>query len=163
MPGEEEILTQVRITSQAVAALSTGYAGIYCHALALLGHPGELVAEDQRPIQARIADATLMKPVQVRSTKADRLDVEERLTRSGKGIRLLVDAQVTETVKAKSSHCRLLMLSCTVPGLLHDHPVAAATAKDLRRIHLLRLGRRRHERARRGGPGHVRILVDALP
>jgi len=52
-----------------------------------------------------------------------------------------------------------------LPGchLLDDHPIAAAAAEHLRRVHLLRLGRRNDERTRRCRTGDVGVVVDTFP
>ena len=47
--------------------------------------------------------------------------------------------------------------------LFHNHPIAAATPEYLRRVHLLRLCRRHNEGARRGRPGKIGVIVNAIP
>ena len=47
--------------------------------------------------------------------------------------------------------------------LLDDHPIAAAAAKDLGRVHLFGFGRRYDEGAGRGGAGEIGIFIHAIP
>ena len=52
-------------------------------------HPGELMAQDERPVQAGVTDAPLAIPVQVRPAQADRRDPDGDLAgpRAGDGLR----------------------------------------------------------------------------
>jgi hypothetical protein len=72
--------------------------------LACRDRPDELVAEDERLIQDRVADASVREPMQVRPAETDGADLNEELSRVGNRRRLVVKAQVARVVQAKRHH-----------------------------------------------------------
>ena len=65
---------------------------------------GELVAEDERLAQHRVADTALEEPVPVGAAEPDTADAHEHLPRLRLGIRLLVQPQLADGVQAQRLH-----------------------------------------------------------
>ena len=74
-----------------------------------LHHTGKFMAERQRRVQHRVADARVLVAVQIAAADAHGADTQQHFIRAGRtGVRNLVDAQVLGTIEANGSHgCRI--------------------------------------------------------
>ena len=70
-------------------AAAAGNGGVEHDALPAAGpardHAGELVTEDERPVEHRVADAALEKPVTIGAAQPDAADAHEHLSPRGSG------------------------------------------------------------------------------
>jgi hypothetical protein len=60
----------------------------------------ELVAENERPLEHRVADSPFDEPVPVGAAETDRRDGDEELARGRLRVGLVVEAQVVRAVQA---------------------------------------------------------------
>jgi hypothetical protein len=64
----------------------------------------ELVAEDERPLEVRVADTALEEPVPIGAAKADPSNPHEHLPGTRLRIRLLVHAELAGPMQPKRLH-----------------------------------------------------------
>jgi hypothetical protein len=107
---EPQLGTEVALSGEAEGAAATGNGGIEHDALAGAGtarhDAGELVAEDERPVENRVADAALEEPVTIGPAETDAADAHEHLSRLRLRVRFLVQPKLARRVQAQSLHAR---------------------------------------------------------
>jgi hypothetical protein len=67
---------------------------------------GDLVPEDERPVETCLADRALQEPMAVGSAQADGPDGDQLLPRTGHRVGLVVEAHVTRAVEPGDPHRR---------------------------------------------------------
>jgi hypothetical protein len=100
--GEAHVAAKVGIAFPAVATFAAGDGRIDRHSLSLsvtaVNDAGELVTQHQRSIQAGIANAGRLIPVQIGAAKPDGRYAQHNLVLSGDRIAFIVQAQLTNSV-----------------------------------------------------------------
>ena len=102
VPAEPDVGAEVAVAGAADLAVATGVGRLDDDALAFArtrhDDAAHLVAEHQRLVHLRVADAAVLVPVEVGAAEADGGDADELLTGSGDGLRFMVDTDVVGAV-----------------------------------------------------------------
>ena len=134
VPREPDVQAEVVVALAAAPARPVRDRGVDGHPLtaarAVHDHPGRLVAQHQRVIQRRVADAALVPPVQIRAADADGRDPHQALSRAGHRHRLVRHAQVSDRVQPGSPH---LVLRLRRYRVVPPEPEATARLEQRRR------------------------------
>ena len=105
---EPQLGAEVAVPGEAECAAAAGNGRIEHDALAATGtarnHAGELVAEDERPVEHRVADAALEEPVTVGAAETDSADTHEHLPGLWLRVRVLVHSKLAGRVQPKRLH-----------------------------------------------------------
>ena len=72
-----------------------------------LDHAGDLVPQDEWPLEPRVADGTFLVPMEVRTAQAHRGHPDQHLTVGRRGSRLIVEANVETCVETGDGHQRV--------------------------------------------------------
>ena len=106
--GEPHLGAEVAVPGEAERAAAAGNRRVEHDGLAATGtarhHAGELVAEDERLAEDRVADASLEEPVPVRAAETDAADPHEHLARLRLRVGLLVQLELTCCVQPQRLH-----------------------------------------------------------
>ena len=112
--GEADVQAQVRRAGPARLAAIAGDRRVDRHSSAAQRagrhEPGELVAEDQRHVEHRVADPAVDQPVAIRPAEPDRRDLDQGFARAWLGHRLIVQPQSAigvETERQHAAYCRV--------------------------------------------------------
>jgi hypothetical protein len=102
---EDDVGAEVLMALQAALAVPAVQCGVDGDAAAVeraaLDHARELVADDQRVCELRVADPALVVPMQVRAADPHGLHAHQALPRAGRRPRLVGDAQVAHPVQPR--------------------------------------------------------------
>ncbi len=108
MAGEPNGLAEVRPVPETERTGAARVRGVDGHEPArqppVLDAGHELMAEHQRPLQHRVADAAVHHPVPVRPAQADRAHPEQRLARAGIGDRFLMEPESSIGMQPECQH-----------------------------------------------------------
>ena len=108
VPGEAHVGAEVVLPRETERAAAARHRRVEHDALArarpLRDDAGELVAEDERLAQHRVADPALEEPVPVGAAETDAADAHEHLARLRLGVRLVVQPQLAGGVQAQRLH-----------------------------------------------------------
>ena len=105
---EPHLGAEVAVPGEAERAAPAGNRGIEHDALAApraaRHHAGELVTEDERLAEHRVADTSLEEPVPIRAAETDTADPHEHLARLRLRVGLLVQPELTGRVQPQRLH-----------------------------------------------------------
>jgi hypothetical protein len=104
VPREAGLFAEIGVTLEAEGAGLARDGGVQRYAPPVIGDARELVAEDEGPGEAGVADLPLREPVEVGAAEPDRRDPHERLSLARLRAVLLVQAQVALPVEAQAAH-----------------------------------------------------------
>jgi hypothetical protein len=115
MPGETDLGAQVGIAFAAPLADIARDGRVDRHTLpiegATLHRATELVAEYEWPAEPRVADPSLVEPVQVRPAKADGAHSHQRLSRPRCGVGFVEEVNVTHPGQPGGLHSYLALVT----------------------------------------------------
>jgi hypothetical protein len=105
---EPHLGAEVAVPGEAERAAAAGNGRIEHDALAATGtardHAGELMAEDERAVEHRVADPALEEPVTVGAAETDSADAHENLPRLRLRVRLFVHSELAGRMQPKRLH-----------------------------------------------------------
>jgi hypothetical protein len=108
VPSEAHVGAQVPLPRKTQRAPSARHSRVEYDALAgaraVDDDAGELVAEDERLAQHRIADPSLEEPMAVGAAQPDAADAHERVALPRLGVRLVVQQQLAGRVETQRLH-----------------------------------------------------------